>query len=507
MKKRQMPSEFVLPAEDYRLPSEIVMPAPEVAQPAPECATAAAEEHFAPPEFGAVAVKKAAATEEEKRRRRNNRLRNLLHETVMPVAATIMTVAVVFASLRYDPLGNDFLRSGEKRRAEPKVTTVVKPDDNPTNTPTPTVAATSTPTPKLVAGTEGSISGAVTKVLTMYHVEGANGETFETTLSDSDPMPEVRAWLKTWGGYRQLDEQSRRKEFLGYEFSDDAVVSDDPENPGNQYVAQGTVYAVYREDVDYYAYLDSHGPGYFEEVEGEEFPTMPNTEPDFSGAYAWSGAGTEEYIRITVDGETRYLVLGSVWASMGNELGEVPGATYDRATNTLTLDNCKADVIDTNLMGNSFTIKVVGENQIGKIVLWGAGHSGSAIITGDGELYVNEDSAAAVGLMIYGEWGPAALMVDRNVYVEICGSDAAILISGTTMKKAIYTRGWMVTGGIRGNGDFCEYQTTVIDDNGNYVTVPITLAEISAAEGKDFYDYSVVTPEGEPGWRVQFLPE
>ncbi len=510
MKDRKLPSEYAVPAEFY-VPPEIAKPAPEFVKPAPECPEAAAEMRNAPPEFTASTAAKPAEDAEEKKRRRNNRLRNLIQNTVAPVAATIAVVAVVFASFNFDPLGNDFLRAGSRQRSqEPEPSGYVQPTgpgEDPTATPTPTTAATPTPTPAYVMAPEGSISGAETKVLTMYHVEGANDETFETSLTDGDPMPEVRAWLKTWGGSKQLMEQNRNRVFLGYEYSDDAIVVGDPDDMANVYIAQGTVYAVYREDVYYYAFLDSHGPGYFEEVEGEEFPSMANLAPDFSGAFAWSGMYTEEYVRITVGGELHYLVAGSYWASQeGATLTDVPGVTYDRATNTLTLDNCNIDKIDTNLMGNGFTIKVIGENQVGRITLWGAGHSGSATITGDGELYVNESETADTGLMIYGETGPAALMVDRDVYVEIYGTEAAIMVSMTTMEKAIYTRGRMVTGGIRGNGDFMLYNFQVQDADGNYVVTQGTVTEFSQAQGAQFYDYTVITPEGEPGTRVQFIP-
>ena len=511
MKNRKLPSEYAVPAE-YNVPPEIAKPAPEFVKPAPECPEAAAEMRAAPPEFTASAVTKSVTdAEEEKKRRRNRRLRNLIQNTIAPVAATIAVVAVIFASFNFDPLGNDFLRMGSGPGHLPELTGVVAPtgtDVTPTNTPTPTAAATPTPTPALVSAVEGAITGAETKVLTMYHVEGVNGETFETSLTDGDPMPEVKAWLKTWGGYRKLMEQSRDKVFVGYEYSDDAIVVGDLDYLAGAYIAQGTVYAVYREDVHYYAFLDSHGPGYVEELDDEEdFPRLSNMAPDFAGAYAWSGVYTEEYLQVVIDRQTYFLVAGSYYVTEFNiSTTDAPGATYDRATNTLTLDNCKADVIDANLMGNGFTIKLIGENEIGRIVLWGAGHSGSVTITGDGELYVNESEIYDCGFMIMGEGGPAALMVDRDAYVDIYGTKVAVLIAGTTMEKAIYTRGRMITGGTRGNGAFYGYNNDGVRAKNGMIVGVYSLAEMTEAVGEQCYDYTVITPEGEPGTRVQFIP-
>lgn len=522
MEHNRLPDEYKMPAEICKVPAEIAKPAPEYPAMTPETKSA-------PPEFpseralrgynrmtdgsrGDAIDRTGAAARTGEEHRECNR-RRLLRTVMMPIAATVATVAVVFASFRYDPLGNDYLRAGELRNTQiSQVTgTIEKPGNStpaatPTNTPTPTTGATPTPTPKLINQPEGSIASAVPKTWTMYHVEGANDETFETTLSEGDPMDEVKAWLKTWGGSTDLMEQNRVRVFLGYEFSEDAIPIGDIDDWDNIYLAQGTIYAVYREDVYYYAFLQSYGPGYFEEAEDEDWPTLPNLEPDFAGTYAWSNYGTEEFVRMVVDGESRYLEIGSVWTARGDTLGEVPGATYDANSNTLKLENCTADRLEINLMGNSFRIEVVGENHIGEVVLWGAGYSGSAMITGTGELYINEEENASVGLMVEAEWGPAALLVDERVDVEIHGTDAAILISGTSIEKAICMRsGMLMTGGVRASGEFLQYTTMVQDENGNYTSVPITLAEISAAEGIQFYDYSVVTPEGDFAKVVRFV--
>ena len=258
-------------------------------------------------------------------------------------------------------------------------------------------------------------------------------------------------------------------------------------------------------------------PGETGDSGDDDFPVMGNLAPDFSGAYAWSGMGTEEYIRMALTGDTayRYLQIGSVWESMGDSLGTVPGASYDASSNTLTLTDCTAECLDVNLMGNGFTVKLVGQNRIGYITMWGAGYAGSVTFTGSGTLIINEQRKEIVGLTVNGESSESAVLVDRGVTVDIYGSPA-ILIGRTTMEKAIwFKKGMKLSGGTRSAGEFFTYTRTVTDENGNVVfgddgyplEERITLAEISEALGETYYDYSVVDEDGVPVTEVHFSME
>ncbi|MBQ3865548.1 MAG: hypothetical protein II776_01505, partial [Clostridia bacterium] len=92
--------------------------------------------------------------------------------------------------------------------------------------------------------------------------------------------------------------------------------------------------------------------------EGDDaFPALANLPPDFEGKMAWSGSGSEEYIRFLLrgEGDFTYLRAGSVWVDrMGARVAPIPGASYDPSKNTLTLENFSAALLDVNLMGNGF---------------------------------------------------------------------------------------------------------------------------------------------------------
>ncbi|MBR5769123.1 MAG: hypothetical protein IKX98_03335, partial [Clostridia bacterium] len=129
------------------------------------------------------------------------------------------------------------------------------------------------------------------------------------------------------------------------------------------------------------------------------FPTLGNLNPDFAGDYAWSGTGTansEEYVRLVPAGGSSYtfLVAGGAWKSMGAVVGTDPNASYDKESNTLTLSNFKGAVLDMNLMGNGFTIKLEGDNSIDQLMLWGAMYAGSVTFTGDGTLTLGSGGSA-----------------------------------------------------------------------------------------------------------------
>ena len=69
------------------------------------------------------------------------------------------------------------------------------------------------------------------------------------------------------------------------------------------------------------------------------------------------------------------------------------GAVYDKATNTVTLTNYShADMwLVANEMGDDFKLRVVGENRLQQIRVYGFYHGGSIEICGDGSLILNEN--------------------------------------------------------------------------------------------------------------------
>ncbi len=179
----------------------------------------------------------------------------------------------------------------------------------------------------------------------------------------------------------------------------------------------------------------------------DKFPTLPNADPDFAGDYAWSGMGTEEYL--FVDGNA--LVAGTIYTDSGIVPGNIPGAEYDKATNTLTLTDYKGSSIDANLMGNGFTIKLVGDSSLDFVQAWGAMYGGSITFTGDGTLKINESVNSVSGLVLNCENSPSCIMIDRNVTLEVYGSkgNPAISISDSTLDETVvYLKPIEVTGDI-----------------------------------------------------------
>ena len=221
-------------------------------------------------------------------------------------------------------------------------------------------------------------------------------------------------------------------------------------------------------------------------VEDEEdvFPTLGNLDPDFAGDYAWSGDGSEEYIRFSRDGdaEASYLQKGGAWDVYDPE-GKVvtdDAAVYDRGSNTLTLSGFDAAMLDVNLMGNGFTIDLVGDNHIGAISVWGAMYGGSVKFTGDGTLTVDH------GIVLNCEGSGSCLMVAKGVTLDVTGESGAINIYDSTLTDtAIYlSKSLEIDGGKTGSvGD-----------------------PIEAPDGTMAYTYSIVDAAGAPVPHVKIHP-
>lgn len=187
---------------------------------------------------------------------------------------------------------------------------------------------------------------------------------------------------------------------------------------------------------------------YAEGYEGEDaFPSLPNMNPDFDGNYAWGDMGSEEYIRIFMsDKTTLYLEAGGYWRDYeGATESSLPACWYDRDTNTLTLRNFNDTeaVLDVNLMGNGFKIRLEGDNHISSIQVWGAMYGGSVAFVGDGNLTIGEAHPdAGTGLLLNAEGSESCVMVGANVFLEIRGAQQ-IAIYDTQAAEPIIMNGTM----------------------------------------------------------------
>lgn len=226
----------------------------------------------------------------------------------------------------------------------------------------------------------------------------------------------------------------------------------------------------------------------------DSFPDLPNKDPDFAGKYAWSGQGSEEYVRFIPTGSSQYayLEMGSVWSQLGNydengnlvknELTSVPNARYDADTNTLTLENFSAHVLDINLMGNGFTVNLIGNNSVDLLSVWGAYYGGSVTFTGSGSLTVNKDgnSPQGIGIYLHCEESESCLMAEKEATVDVYG-EIAVLIESSLHENGIYLR----NGSKLSGGEPAAFDT---DKTG-------------------VYDHTVVDSDGQPSKHVTISPE
>lgn len=143
------------------------------------------------------------------------------------------------------------------------------------------------------------------------------------------------------------------------------------------------------------------------------------------------------YISVGNDGDSsnpqgEYKTIYSV---SSKDISTVEGISYDRASNTLTIENYNntKNRIATNMMGDDFKINIKGENHIGELVSYGDGWGGSITLTGNGTLYINEDKSYETAIYMNAENTKSVLTVgpECNVYVY-SGLNALVSSSNTT---------------------------------------------------------------------------
>lgn len=122
----------------------------------------------------------------------------------------------------------------------------------------------------------------------------------------------------------------------------------------------------------------------------------------------------------------------------------IDGMSYDRESNTLTLNNYKSSttVIVTNMMGDDFKINLVGDNEIGSISSYGDAWGGSINISGNGSLVINADKSDDYGIAFFAEGTNSVLSVADTCNVTIySGSKAVVYTSDNLTNKPIKDNG------------------------------------------------------------------
>ena len=173
------------------------------------------------------------------------------------------------------------------------------------------------------------------------------------------------------------------------------------------------------------------------------------------------------YINVKI-GEDSTLIFSSKGTN------SIAGMSYDRESNTLTLNDFKnkAAVIVTNMMGDDFKINLIGDNEIRSIGSYGDAWGGSINICGNGSLVINADKADdySVGLLAEG----------TNSVLSVADTCNVTIYSGT--KAVVYTSDNLTDKPIRDNG--------TLKENVSYnVSHPLEISRICAK----YYEYDPYT--------------
>ena len=151
------------------------------------------------------------------------------------------------------------------------------------------------------------------------------------------------------------------------------------------------------------------------------------------------------YISVGNDGDSsnpqgEYKTIYSV---NSKDISTVEGISYDRASNTLTIENYNntKNRIAMNMMGDDFKINIKGENHIGELVLYGDGWGGSITLTGNGTLYINEDKSYETAIYMNAENTKSVLTVGSECSVYVYSGLNAIVSSSNTTSDIIKAEG------------------------------------------------------------------
>ncbi len=243
-------------------------------------------------------------------------------------------------------------------------------------------------------------------------------------------------------------------------------------------------------------------------VEEDEFPKLKNLDPDWDGDYAWNQYHLSEYYIIITDksGVQHPIITGEIYDYAEENYA---GASYDKKTNTLTINNLDAYLIDVNLMGNGFKLKLEGENKLDFLQVYGAYYGGSLTITGEGSLSVSGNNTRNMGILLNAEQSETCLMIEKGVTLDVQGQKA-VVVGTTLMKEGIYySNSLEMTGGKEGSGEFLplEYYETDPDTGELVDTKMISVNEMSELQGVKLYDHSIVGSDGQPSDHVSFKPK
>lgn len=136
-----------------------------------------------------------------------------------------------------------------------------------------------------------------------------------------------------------------------------------------------------------------------------------------SFASAAKGTHDDSNIELNDPSKDSWNCIFNTW---DQEFSKVSGVTYDKKTNTLTLNkyvNANAE-LRINCMGDDFKIKVAGTNELKSINVEGDVWGGSLEIYGNGTLTINKNRESENAIRIYGKVIANSLKVKEGVILK-----------------------------------------------------------------------------------------
>lgn len=103
------------------------------------------------------------------------------------------------------------------------------------------------------------------------------------------------------------------------------------------------------------------------------------------------------------------------------------GATYDKDSNTLTLNNVKTALsLEYAGMGDDFKINLVGDNEVGFLSSYSYGYGSNINIVGNGSLTINKDKKMESGIFFSSSGVKGKITVANTATLKVYGSEFAI---------------------------------------------------------------------------------
>mgnify|MGYP002584706679 CR=1 FL=1 len=121
-------------------------------------------------------------------------------------------------------------------------------------------------------------------------------------------------------------------------------------------------------------------------------------------------------------------------------ISTVKNISYDKKTNTLTLSGYQEaeKKIVANEMGDDFKVKVVGNNQIQGIAVWGYSYGGSLTLEGNGSLEINKNRVQGEPIFLMAEEANAQFKVKQGVTLKVYRDNkfpSSIVVSYSAVAK------------------------------------------------------------------------